>query len=135
LSPTIERFTMQFLDFLLTFLMIFLIFAYILIFFSIITDLFRDHQTSGFKKAVWVFFLIVVPFVTALIYLIVRGDGMARRQQAAIAAAQKETDDYIKQVAGTSHTDELAKANSLKESGAISAAEYTALKKKILSSK
>jgi hypothetical protein len=60
---------------------------------------------------------------------------MARRQQAAVAAAQKETDDYIKQVAGTSHADELVKANSLKESGAISAAEYTALKKKILSSK
>lgn len=123
------------MQFLFEFILIFLIFAYILIFFSIITDLFRDHETSGFKKAVWVFFLIFVPFITALIYLIVRGDGMARRQQAAVAAAQKQTDDYIKQVAGTSQADELAKANSLKESGAISAAEYTALKKKILSSK
>jgi hypothetical protein len=123
------------MQFLFEFLLIFLIFAYILIFFSIITDLFRDHETSGFKKAVWVFFLIFVPFITALIYLIVRGDGMARRQQAAVSAAQKQTDDYIKQVAGTSQADELAKANSLKESGAITAAEYTALKKKILSSK
>lgn len=106
-----------------------------MIFFSIITDLFRDHETSGFAKAVWVFFLIVVPFVTALIYLIVRGDGMAKRQQAAVSQAKRETDDYIRSVAGSSVADELAKANELKASGAISAAEFTALKKKILAGK
>lgn len=126
---------MQFTDFLWTFLFAFLLIAYIMIFFSIITDLFRDHTIGGGAKALWVIFLIAAPFIAALIYLIARGNGMAQRQQAAVAAAKKETDDYIKQVAGTSHTDELAKANSLKESGAISAAEYTALKKKILSSK
>lgn len=126
---------MNFLDLFWSLIIFFLIFAYIMIFFSIITDLFRDHETSGFAKAVWVFFLIVVPFVTALIYLIVRGDGMARRQQAAVSQAKRETDDYIKSVAGSSVADELAKANELKASGAITAAEFTALKKKILAGK
>jgi uncharacterized membrane protein len=126
---------MNFLDLFWSLIIFFLIFAYIMIFFSIITDLFRDHETSGFAKAVWVFFLIVVPFVTALIYLIVRGDGMAKRQQAAVSQAKRETDDYIRSVAGSSVADELAKANELKASGAISAAEFTALKKKILAGK
>lgn len=126
---------MNFLDLFWSLIIFFLIFAYIMIFFSIITDLFRDHETSGFAKAVWVFFLIVVPFVTALIYLIVRGDGMAKRQQAAVSQAKRETDDYIRSVAGSSVADELAKANELKASGAISASEFTALKKKILAGK
>ena len=126
---------MQFTDFLWTFLFAFLLIAYIMIFFSIITDLFRDHTIGGGAKALWVIFLIAAPFIAALIYLIARGNGMAQRQQAAMAAAKKETDDYIKSVAGTSHADEIAKANELKASGAISAAEYTALKKKILAGK
>ena len=126
---------MNFLDLFWSLIIFFLIFAYIMIFFSMITDLFRDHETSGIAKAVWVFFLIVVPFVTALIYLIVRGDGMAKRQQAAVSQAKRETDDYIRSVAGSSVADELAKANELKASGAISASEFTALKKKILAGK
>lgn len=126
---------MDFGQFLLTFLFAFLIIAYIMIFFSIITDLFRDHTIGGFAKAMWVLFLIILPFIAALIYLIARGGGMAQRQQAAVAAAKKETDDYIKQVAGTSHADEIAKAQALKDSGAITAAEFTTLKKNILAGK
>lgn len=126
---------MQFTDFLWTFLFAFLLIAYIMIFFSIITDLFRDHTIGGGAKALWVIFLILLPFLAALIYLIVRGNGMAQRQQAAVAAAKKETDDYIKQVAGTSTADELAKAQSLKDSGAITDAEYATLKKNILAGK
>lgn len=126
---------MQFTDFLWTFLFAFLLIAYIMIFFSIITDLFRDHTIGGGAKALWVIFLIVLPFLAALIYLIARGNGMAQRQQAAMAAAKKETDDYIKQVAGTSTADELAKAQALKDSGAITAAEFATLKKNILAGK
>lgn len=126
---------MQFTDFLWTFLFAFLLIAYIMIFFSIITDLFRDHTIGGGAKALWVIFLIVLPFLAALIYLIARGNGMAQRQQAAVAAAKKETDDYIKQVAGTSTADELAKAQALKDSGAITAAEFATLKKNILAGK
>ena len=106
-----------------------------MIFFSIITDLFRDHTIGGGAKALWVILLIVLPFLAALIYLIARGNGMAQRQQAAMAAAKKETDDYIKQVAGTSTADELAKAQALKDSGAITAAEFATLKKNILAGK
>lgn len=126
---------MQFTDFLWTFLFAFLLIAYIMIFFSIITDLFRDHTIGGGAKALWVIFLIVLPFLAALIYLIARGNGMAQRQQAAVAAAKKETDDYIKQVAGTSTADEIAKAQALKDSGAITAAEFATLKKNILAGK
>lgn len=126
---------MQFTDFLWTFLFAFLLIAYIMIFFSIITDLFRDHTIGGGAKALWVIFLILLPFLAALIYLIARGNGMAQRQQAAVAAAKKETDDYIKQVAGTSTADELAKAQALKDSGAITAAEFATLKKNILAGK
>ncbi|MDH6532191.1 putative PurR-regulated permease PerM [Aurantimicrobium minutum] len=122
-------------DFIWTFIIAFLIIAYIMIFFSIITDLFRDHTIGGFAKAMWVLFLIVVPFLAALIYLIARGGGMAQRQQAAVSAAKSETDAYIKQVAGSSTADEIAKAQALKDSGAITAAEFTELKKKALAGK
>ncbi len=121
-------------NFLFTFLFIFLIMAYVMIFFYIITDLFRDHTIGGFAKAVWIIFLICLPFITALVYLIARGNGMAKRQQAAVAEAKQQTDDYIRSVAGDSHADEIAKAQALKDSGAITAAEFTALKKKILAS-
>ena len=119
-------------DFIWFFLVSFLFIAYLMILFSIIGDLFRDHAQSGWVKAVWIIFLVLVPFITAFVYLIVRGQGMAKRQAAAVADAQADAEAYIKQVAGTSHADELAKASALKESGAITAAEFTALKKKIL---
>lgn len=124
----------NFWDFIGWFVLSFLFIAYIMIFISIIGDLFRDHTTGGFAKFLWIFFLIVVPFLTAFIYLIARGGGMAKRQQEAVAAAKADTDNYIKSVAGSSQADELAKANDLKKSGAITDAEFDALKKKILAS-
>ncbi len=119
-------------DFIWFFLVSFLFIAYLMILFSIISDLFRDHKQSGWVKAVWIIFLVIVPFITSFVYLIVRGQGMAQRQAAAVADAQANAEAYIKQVAGTSHADELAKAHALKESGALTATEFTALKKKIL---
>jgi hypothetical protein len=95
-------------------------------------DLFRDHTLSGWAKAAWVFFLIFVPFITALIYLIARGQGMRDRAVAQQAELQKASDQYIKQVAGTSPVDELQKLNDLKDKGAISAAEYDKLKAQIV---
>lgn len=115
-------------------LLAFFFVAYLMVLFSIISDLFNDHKLSGWAKAVWIFFLIIGFWITALIYLIVRGGGMAKRQQARMQEAKAETDAYIRDVAGTSHADEIAKADKLKASGAITAAEYTALKKKILAS-
>jgi len=120
-------------DFLWHFLIIFAWIAYLLVLFQILIDLFsRDHTTSGWVKAVWVFFLIVFPWLTAVIYLIVRGQGMAARAREAAVAAKKDTDDYIKQAAGRSPAQEIADAKALLESGAISQTEFDALKAKAL---
>ncbi len=120
-------------DFLWHFLIIFAWIAYLLVLFQILIDLFsRDHTTSGWAKAVWVFFLIVFPWLTAVIYLIARGQGMAARAREAAVAAKKDTDDYIKQAAGRSPAQEIADAKALLESGAISQTEFDALKAKAL---
>lgn len=126
--------TMGDMSFLTMFIWAFVFIAYLMVLFSIVGDLFRDHKMSGWAKAAWIFFLIIGFWITALIYLIVRGGGMAQRQQAAMQEAQQQADDYIKSVAGTSHADEIAKAQALKDSGALTAAEFTALKKKIIAS-
>lgn len=119
-------------DFIWFFLVSFLFIAYLMILFSIIGDLFRDHKQSGWVKAVWIIFLVVVPFITAFVYLIVRGQGMAKRQNAAVLEAKSEADAYIKEVAGTSNADEISKAHALMQSGAITADEFASLKTKIL---
>src|SRR5690606_42058999 len=108
--------------------------AYLFAFFSIIGDLFRDHRLAGWAKAIWIIFLFFVPFLTALAYLIARGRGMAERNAAAAAEARRATDDYIRQAAGTSASaaDEIQKAKALLDAGAISPAEYEALKAKAL---
>src|SRR4029453_10660644 len=85
---------------LLTVLEIFLFAAWLMILFTIIADLFRDHKMSGWGKAPWVVFLIFVPFLAALIYLIVRGDGMRERALAQQQEAQKQLDTYVRQTAG-----------------------------------
>lgn len=108
--------------------------AYFMLLFSIVSDLFNDHKLNGWAKAGWVILLIVTWWIGILIYVIARGQGMAKRQAAAVAEFKKEQDDYIREVAGQSHADEIAKAEKLKKSGAISDAEFTALKKKILAS-
>lgn len=120
-------------DFLWHFLIIFAWIAYLLVLFQILTDLFwRDHKTSGWIKAVWVVFLILLPWLTALVYLIARGQGMSERAQAAALAAKKETDDYIKQAAGRSPAQEIADAKALLDAGTISQAEFDGLKAKAL---
>ena len=121
-------------EFFLHFLVIFAWIAYLLVLFQILTDLFwRDHKTSGWVKAVWVVFLIVVPWLTALVYLIARGKGMTERAQAAALAAKKETDDYIRQAAGRSPAEEIAHAKELLDAGTISQPEFDSLKAKALS--
>lgn len=113
----------------------FLLMAYLVVLFQILTDLFRDKHVSGWLKAVWVLFLIIVPLLTSLVYLIARGQGMAERNLAAVQAAQRDTDDYIRQVSGsaTSPADQIHKAKELLDSGAITQQEFDALKAKALS--
>ncbi len=122
-------------DFVWHFLLIFAWIAYLRVLFQILTDLFwRDHKTSGWIKAVWVIFLILLPWLTALVYLIARGGGMAERAREAAAAAKKQTDDYIKQAAGRSPAEEIAHAKELLDAGTITQAEFDGLKTKALSS-
>jgi Na+-transporting methylmalonyl-CoA/oxaloacetate decarboxylase gamma subunit len=107
---------------------------YLMVLFQILTDLFRDKDVNGWVKALWVIGLIVFPFLVALIYLIVRGRGMAERQMKDYEAARQSTESYIKSVAQESKTpaDQIAAAKSLLDSGAISQAEYDQLKAKAL---
>ena len=88
----------SFLDILWWSLTVFVFIAYLMALFSIISDLFRDRQLNGFAKAVWLLFLVFLPFITALVYLIARGKGMGERAQRQAAAAQTATEDYIRSV-------------------------------------
>jgi hypothetical protein len=108
----------------------FVIWIWILI--TILSDLFRDHETSGWAKAVWVLFLVFIPFLTALIYLIARGSGMRERAIKAQAEAKQHMDAYIREQAHVSPADELHKLNDLKEKGAISAEEFDRAKAKLI---
>ena len=109
----------------------FVIWIWILI--TILTDLFRDHELSGWWKAVWVLFLVFIPFLTALVYLIARGSGMRDRTIKAQAEAKQHFDEYVRQQAHTgSAADELHKLNELKEKGALSNEEFEKAKEKLL---
>lgn len=111
----------------------FVLISALLLLFSVISDLFRDKELSGIWKAVWIFFLIGLPILTSLIYLVARGEGMAKRSQREIKEAKEATDSYIKSVAGSSPADELLKAKQLFDSGVISEGEFVKLKGQILS--
>ena len=110
--------------------------CYLMVLFQVITDLFRDHELSGWWKAVWVILLIIFPLISLLIYLIARGSGMGQRQLAAARAAQEATNQYIQSVAsggtGPSAADQIQSAKSLLDSGTINQAEFDQLKAKAL---
>jgi ABC-type Fe3+ transport system permease subunit len=124
----------SFWDIIWWFLWIFFFMAYLFALFAVIGDLFRDHKLSGWWKAVWIIFLIFVPFLTLLVYLIARGSGMAKRSAKEASELQSAQDAYIKSVAGSaaSPADEIAKAKGLLDAGTITQAEYDALKAKAL---
>ena len=107
--------------------------AYLFALFAIIGDLFRDHTLNGWWKALWIIFLIFVPFLTALVYLIARGRGMAERNLKEAARTQAAVDAHIREVTSTaSPADEIAKAQALLDSGAISQDEFAHLKARAL---
>ena len=127
-----QGFLGSFWDIIWWFLVAFIFISYLFALFAIIADLFRDHELNGFAKAVWIIFLIFVPFLTALIYLIARGRGMAQRSAAQAREFRAAQDQYIKSVATSSPSDEIAKAKELLDSGAISQAEFVHIKSKAL---
>ncbi|MFE4952377.1 SHOCT domain-containing protein [Leifsonia sp. NPDC056665] len=115
-----------------TFFWAFAFIAYLFALFAIIGDLFRDRALNGWWKALWIVFLLFVPFVTALVYLVARGDGMAERGQREASEAKRATDDYIRAVAAVSSADEVAKAKTLLDAGTISPDEFAQLKSRAL---
>lgn len=126
---------MGLLDIILWMLWIYLVILCVWIFIWIFIDIFRDHTLGGWAKALWVIFLIVLPFLGALIYLIARGGSMAKRQAADAQAAAQANADYIRSVAGggsASPAAEIERAQGLLASGAITQAEFDALKAKAL---
>lgn len=113
----------------------YLFILYLMMMFNIIRDVFRDQEMSGLGKAAWLGVMLFFPLVTALIYLIVRGKGMAKRDYQARLQAQEQQDEYIRSVATTtttSPTAEIAQAKSLLDSGVITQAEFDAIKQKAM---
>jgi ABC-type multidrug transport system fused ATPase/permease subunit len=110
-------------------------FAYLMVLFSVCADLFRDKETSGVAKALWVLALIVLPFLSVIVYIVTRGSGMAERSERQAKAVQAEQESYIKTVAGTTTpVDQVMQAKALLDAGAISQAEYDKIKAKALTS-
>jgi hypothetical protein len=117
---------------LLTVLEIFLFVAWFWILITIIADLFRDHEISGWAKAGWVLLLLILPFLGTLIYLIARGQGMRDRAIHEQAEVQKSFDNYVRETAGASPADQLHKLSELKQRGDLSDAEFEQAKAKLL---
>lgn len=113
---------------------IFFFLAYLIVLFQIVGDLFRDRKLGGVAKALWVVLLIVVPLLTALVYLVARGKGMAERSHATAVAHQEAANSYIREVAGTSPSQEIAAAKALLDAGTITAEQFDRIKARALES-
>ena len=125
------------LDWFLTMLWFFLFIIWIWLLIYVFMDVFRSHDIGGLAKALWVIFIIVIPYLGVLVYLIARGGKMHERAAEQAAAQQKAFDQYVRQAAGTSGEDtasQLSKLADLKSQGVLTDAEFEAQKAKILSS-
>jgi hypothetical protein len=125
------------LDAFLTMLYFFLFIIWIWLLIMVFMDIFRSHDMGGGAKALWVIFIIILPFLGVFVYLIARGGKMHERAAAQAAEQQKAFDAYVKQTAGTSGdttADQLTKLAGLKSQGVITDAEFDAQKAKILAS-
>ena len=120
-----------FLDVFWTMVIFFLWVIWIWFLIAILSDVFRRHDIGGGSKALWCFFIIFLPFLGALTYVLVNGQGMAQRNVKEAQTARSQTDEYIRSVSG-GPAGEIEKATQLLDSGAISADEYAALKAKAL---
>jgi Phospholipase_D-nuclease N-terminal/Short C-terminal domain len=127
----------SFIDIFWSLLWFYFLFLWIMILFHILSDLFRDHSLSGVTKTLWVLFLVFLPFLAALVYLLTRGKGMAERAAARQQQAQEQFEGYVRSVATpgdatASPTDQIARAKELLDAGTIDQAEFDRLKAKAL---
>ncbi len=121
-----------FMDVLWSMIIFFFWVIWIWIVITVLIDVFRRHDIGGFAKAAWVIFVVILPWLGVLIYLIVEHDGMRERGMKQAEAQKQQFDEYVRDAAGGS-TAEIAKAKELFDSGAITQAEFDALKAKALS--
>lgn len=110
----------------------FFLVAYLIVLFQVVVDLFRDAELGGGSKVLWLIGLIFLPVLTALLYILARGRGMAERQRVAMQRAKSDTDAYIREVAGKSPADQIADAKALLDAGTINPEEFAKLKAKAL---
>lgn len=124
---------MEFWDFIWFVIVCFAFIAYLIMLWMILGDLFRNREQSGWVKAIWIVFLFVFPWLTALVYLIVHGDGMAARSAKEAADIQSQQENYIRHVAASkSPAEHIADAKALLDSGTITEDEFRVLKSKAL---
>ena len=124
-----------FADAMWTMLIFFVWILWFWLLFTVWFDVFRRHDISGWAKAGWLIFTIVLPFLGVFVYVIVENDGMTKRSQERAQAQQKELDDYVRATAGGGGGDataQIEKAKSLLDSGTITQAEFDSLKQKAL---
>ncbi len=111
----------------------FVFISYLMVVFTIIGDIFRDSSLSGWLKALWIIFLVFLPFLTSLVYLIVRGAGMAERRAEQMNEVRASQAAYIRETAGSSSpADDITKARGLLDAGVITSTEFDVLKAKAL---
>jgi predicted PurR-regulated permease PerM len=127
----------SFIDIFWSMLWFFFLFIWIVILFHVLTDLFRDHTLSGGMKTLWVVFLVFLPFLAVLVYVISRGKGMAERAAARQQQSQEQFEGYVRSVAATGDgtttpADQIAQAKQLLDAGTIDQAEFDRLKAKAL---
>jgi hypothetical protein len=110
----------------------FVFIAFLFVLFQVVVDLFRDADLGGLAKAAWIVALVVLPMLSTLVYIVVRGRGMNERQRASMQRARDQTETYIREVAGKSPAEQIADAKTLLDAGTIDAGEFARLKAKAL---
>jgi hypothetical protein len=122
-----------FLEIVWTFFVFFAFIVWLWIMFTVLGDIFRRHDTSGFAKVLWIIFIIVLPYIGVFVYLVTQHDGMTKRTIKAQEQVKGEVDEYVRSVSGAGGpTEEIAKAHELLDKGAITQAEFDQIKAKAL---
>ena len=124
-----------FLEVFWTILVFFAFIVWLWILFTVFTDIFRRHDTSGVVKVLWIIFIIIIPYFGVFVYLIAEHNGMTERAIKQQEAAKSQMDQYVQSVAGkTDPAEQIAKAKGLLDSGTITQAEFDSIKQKALAS-
>jgi len=134
MEETIVQERFGFFDILWSIVLLFLLVAWFWVVISVLADVFRSRDMRGISKALWVLFIILIPWLGVLAYILVRGDRMQENQVQAAKQIEDAQRDYIRSVAGNSPATELEKLAALKERGVLSEEEFATQKARILNS-